>query len=282
MARRPTVSIVGCGRAGGAIGLALTRAGYTISAAWSRTRAGRQRTQRLLDVPVLSGIPEVAAAGDVVFVAVPDDAIGDVADEVAAGIRAGKVAAHTSGRVTIEALVAVEKADARAASLHPLQTLPDAARGSEALDGAGVAVTCDPRDRPLLVRLARAWGGRPFAVSDEDKTLYHAAAVFASNYVATSVWSALRLFERLGIANARQLLGPLTRSSVENITTMPPERAMTGPVVRGDTETVRSHIEALAHADPTGGPITDSYRSLARLTAALARVDLATFEDATP
>ncbi len=281
MARRPTVAIVGCGRAGGSIGLALARNGYEITAAWCKTRGGRQRTQRLLEVPVLPGIADVAAAADVIFVTVPDDAIGDVAVEVAAGIRAGKVAVHTSGRASVDALSAVEKADARAASLHPLQTLPDPTHGAEALDGAGVAVTCDPRDRPLLVRLARAWGGRPFNLSDEDKTLYHAAAVFASNYVATSVWSAFRLFERLGIPNARQLLAPLTESAVKNITTMQPERAMTGPVARGDLDTVRAHIQALAHADPTGGRITDSYRSLARLTAALSRADLAEVEKAT-
>lgn len=281
MARRPTVAVVGCGRAGGSIAAALKRAGYEVTAAWSKTRGGRQRTQRLLNVPVLPTIADVAASGDVVFVSVPDDAITDVADEVAAGIRAGKVAVHTSGRVTVEALSAVVKADARAASLHPLQTLPDASRGADALEGAGVAITCDPRDRPLLVRLARAWGGRPFTLSDEDKTLYHAAAVFASNFVATSVWSALRIFERLGIPNARQLLAPLTQSAVENITTMPPEKAMTGPVVRGDTETVHEHIQALAHADPTGGRITDSYKALVRLTAALARADLAAFEKVT-
>ena len=281
MARRPTVSIVGCGRAGGSIALALKRTGYEVAAAWCKTRGGRQRTQRLLNVPVLPSIADVAGSGDVVFVAVPDDAIADVVDEVAAGIRAGKVAVHTSGRVSVDALAPVEKADARAASVHPLQTLPDPTRGADALDGAGVAVTCDPRDRPLLVRLARAWGGRPFTLSDEDKTLYHAAAVFASNYVATSVWSALRLFERLGIPNARQLLAPLTQSAVGNITTMAPEKAMTGPVSRGDTETVLEHIQALAHSDPTGGRITDAYKTLARLTAALARVDLAAFEKVT-
>jgi predicted short-subunit dehydrogenase-like oxidoreductase (DUF2520 family) len=281
VARRPTVSIVGCGRAGGSIGLALSKAGYTVTAAWSRTRAGRQRAQRLLNVPVLPEASEVAAAADVVFVAVPDDAIVDVAAELKSGDLSGRVVVHTSGGVSVDALRAVRDARARYGSMHPLQTLPDATRGADALSGAAVAVTSDPRDRALLFRLARAWGGRPFPLADKDKTLYHAAAVFASNYVVASVWASLRLFERLGIPNARQLLAPLANTSVQNVTSMPPERAITGPVARGDAETVSEHFHALSHADPTGGRITDAYRSLARLTAALARVDLTAFEKAT-
>ena len=281
MARRPTVSIVGCGRAGGAIGIALARNGYTITAAWSRSRSGRQRAQRLLGVPVLPDAAEVAAAADIVFVAVPDDAIPDVGAELSSRELTGRIVAHTSGGVSIGALAAVQGVGARPASVHPLQTLPDATRGADALAGAAVAVTCDPRDRAALFRLARAWGGKPFPVPDESKALYHAAAVFASNYVVTSVWAAMRLLERLGIPNARQLLAPLTQTSVHNVTSMPPDRAITGPIVRGDTKTVTDHLQALAHADPTGGRITDAYRSMARLTAALARVDMKAFDKAT-
>lgn len=281
MAKRPTVSIVGCGRAGGAIGLALARNGYTVTAAWSRSRTGRQRAQRLLGVPVLADPADVAAAADIALVAVPDDAIADVGASLATRDLTGRIVAHTSGGVSITALGPVERVGARSASLHPLQTLPDATRGADALNGAAVAVTSDPRDRAGLFRLARAWGGKPFPVPDEGKTLYHAAAVFASNYVVSSVWAALRLLERLGIPNARQLLAPLTQTSVTNVTSMPPDRAITGPIVRGDAQTVREHLQALAHADPTGGRITDAYRSMARLTAALARVDMKAFDKAT-
>ncbi|HYZ92171.1 MAG TPA: Rossmann-like and DUF2520 domain-containing protein [Actinomycetota bacterium] len=281
MARRPTVSIVGCGRAGGAIGLALSRAGYPVTAAWSRTRAGRQRAQRLLEVPVFSEAAEVAAAGEVVVVGVPDDAISEVAGAISSADLSGKLVLHTSGGVSVQALAAAKSAGARTGCMHLLQTLPDAVRGAETLQGTAVAVTCDPRDRAALFRLARSWGGRPFPLADKDKTLYHAAAVFASNYVVTSIWSALRILERVGVPNARQMLAPLAQASVQNVTTMPAERAITGPVVRGDTETVKRHIDALGHTDPTGGRMTDAYRSLARLTAALARLDLTAFDKAT-
>ncbi len=281
MARRPTVSIVGCGRAGGSIGLALVRNGYDVTAVWSKSRAGRQRAQRLLDVPVLPDPAQVASAGDVVVVAVPDSAIPELGEQMSSGDLRGRVIVHMSGGLSVSALDAVKNSGARRGSIHPLQTLPDAQRGADALAGAAVAITCDPQDRALLFRLSRAWGGRPFPLADKDKTLYHAAAVFASNYLVTSVWSSLRILERLGVPNARQLLAPLAITSINNVTTMPPDRAITGPVARGDTETVGKHVRALAQADPTGGRITDAYRTMARLTAALARADLAAFEKAT-
>jgi predicted short-subunit dehydrogenase-like oxidoreductase (DUF2520 family) len=118
-------------------------------------------------------------------------------------------------------------------------------------------------------------------LSDADKAVYHAAAVFASNYVVTSVWAAMRLLEQVGVRNARQLLAPLVSSSVENVTSISPARAMTGPVARGDTETIGRHLAALRDADPTDGRIRDAYRSLARLAAALAGADASAIERAT-
>ncbi len=280
MARKPTVSIIGAGRVGGAIGVALGRAGYTITAAWSRSRAGRQRSHRFLDAPILEPA-DAAAAADVVFVAVPDDAIGDIAKQIVPGIRKGRLVVHTSGGISVDALEPARKAGAHTGCLHPLQTIPDPERGADALDGASVAVTCERGDQAALDRLARAWGGRPFTLADEDKRLYHAAAVFASNYVVSSVWAAIALLQQIGIRNAGALLGPLVRASTENVLARGGPKAITGPVARGDTDVVRRHIKALREADPTGRAITDAYRSLAKMTAALAGGDVERVEKAT-
>lgn len=273
MARRPTVSIVGCGRAGGAIGLALKGAGYQIAAAYSHSRAGRQRAHRLLEVPVLSRPAEVANAGDVVVVSVPDGAISDVAPQVAEGIRPRRFAVHTSGAVSIEALAAVRDAGARIGSMHPLQTLPDARRGARSLQGAAVAVTCADADRGDLHRLARGWGGRPFALEDAAKTRYHAAAVFASNYLVTAAWAASILLGGAGVGDPRPLLGPLIAQTAANIAEAGPERAITGPVVRGDADVVRRHLDELDRLDAAGGHIHRAYASMAELTAYLVGAD---------
>src|SRR5438445_13584791 len=118
MARRSVVAVVGCGRVGGAIGLALQRAGYTVAAAWSRSRTGRQRAHRILDVPVLADPAEVAGAGDFVVVAVPDDAITEITEQLAAGVRSRAFVVHTSGGTTVNALAPAKKAGARTASMH--------------------------------------------------------------------------------------------------------------------------------------------------------------------
>jgi len=270
MARRSVVSIVGCGRVGGAIGLALQRAGYTVAAAWSQSRTGRQRAHRVLDVPVLADAAEVAGAGDIVVVAVPDEAIADVAGELAPGLRARAFVLHTSGGTSIRALAAAAQAGARTASTHPLQSIPDAVHGADALRGAAVAVTCEPEDRLESFRIARAWGGRPFLLPDEAKPLYHAAAVFASNYIVGSLWAATSLLRQVGVRDTAAVLAPLVRSTVDNVVARGPEKSLTGPIVRGDVETIRRHVEALQSAEPE---VLDAYRALARLTAHLAGMD---------
>lgn len=270
MARRQTVSIVGCGRVGGALGLALQRAGYTITAAWSRSRTGRQRAHRILDVPVLGDPAEVAGAGDVVFVAVPDDAIGDVAGQLSAGVRTRAFVIHTSGGTSVDVLTPAREAGARIASMHPLQTIPDAVHGADAIRGSAVAVTCGPEDRLELFRVARAWGGRPFLLPDDAKARYHAAAVFASNFVVSSVWAATTLLREVGLRDATSVLAPLLRGTVDNVVNRGPQKALTGPVLRGDAATIRRHLKELAASEPE---VLEAYRALTKLTGHLAGAD---------
>jgi predicted short-subunit dehydrogenase-like oxidoreductase (DUF2520 family) len=274
------VSIVGAGRVGGAIGIALARAGYTVTAAWSRSRAGRQRAHLLLGVPVLEPA-EVAAAGDVVFLSVPDDAIPEMTKAIAPGVHKGQFVVHTSGGTPVSELAALREAGARIGALHPLQTIPDAEHGADALVGAAVAVTSDDAERLPLMRIARAWGGRPFMLADEAKRVYHAAAVFASNYVVTSIWAATTLLQSIGIRNAGDILGPLVRASVDNVLARGGPKAITGPVARGDADLVQLHVAALKAADPTGHAITDAYGAIARLTASLTGGDVERFVKAT-
>jgi len=264
------VSIVGCGRTGGAVGLALNRAGYTIAAAWSRSRAGRQRAHRLLDIPVLADPAEVAAAGEVVFVAVPDDAIGLMAEQITPGIRPRSRVVHTSGGTSIEVLRPARDAGARTGSMHPLQTIPDATHGADALAGAAVAVTCAPEDRLDLFRIARAWGGRPFVVADDAKPRYHAAAVFASNFIVSSAWAAAGLLRQVGVRDTTAALAPLLRATVDNLIARGPEKALTGPIVRRDAATIRRHVDVLAETEPE---VLEAYRGLTRLTGHLAGFD---------
>lgn len=263
---RPSVAILGSGRAGTSIGLALSRAGYPIAAVWSRSEQRRADAARVLRTAASPSAEHAASQAELVFLTVPDDAIEAVAHEVAdAGAR---WVVHTSGVTSVRVLAPAAASGARVACLHPLQTLPDATRGADALTGAAVAVTCDPADAAFFHGVASDWGGVPFDLDDADKPAYHAAAVFASNYLVTVLWAASDILSRLGVEDAPALLAPLARACVENVVASGPAEAITGPVVRGDARTVRAHLDAIADDD-----IAHAYRALARLTAKLAGIE---------
>jgi predicted short-subunit dehydrogenase-like oxidoreductase (DUF2520 family) len=144
-----------------------------------------------------------------------------------------------------------------------------------------VAVTCEPDDREFLFRIARAWGSRPFALEDAVRTRYHAAAVFASNYLVTAAWVAEQVMRSAGLGDPRPLLAPLMEATIRNVVGQGPERALTGPVVRGDADVVRRHVQELRCLGAAERPVADAYGAMARLTAHLAGVDPRAFEEAT-
>ena len=193
----------------------------------------------------------IAAGGndpDLVLLCVPDRAIA----EVAAGIEPGPWVAHVSGGTPLAALAP----HARRFSLHPLQTFTHD-RGPEQLDGAWAAVTGESDEAlALATALAGTLGLKPFALADGGRALYHAAAVIASNYLVTLHRAAGELLADVGVP--REALDPLMRRVIEN------RFQLTGPIERGDWETVERHRAAIAESSPE---LLEAYDALARLTA---------------
>jgi predicted short-subunit dehydrogenase-like oxidoreductase (DUF2520 family) len=155
-----------------------------------------------------------------------------------------------------------EEAGALALAFHPLQTFPDPANGWTRLAGAAVAITPysgghDSRAAVFGFALARALGARPFLLPDENRTLYHAAATVACNYLITLESVAERLFIRAGLAEeqALTLFFPLLVSTLESLSALGPTAALTGPVSRGDTGTIARHLEVLAAQEPALLPL---------------------------
>ena len=188
---------------------------------------------------------------DVVLLCVLDAAIADVARTV----RPGPWIGHTSGATALSALAP----HTRRFTLHPLQTFTRA-RGPEQLDGAFAAVSGESARALELGRsLARLLGLEPFELGDGDRPVYHAGAVVASNYLVTLERAAARLFESAGAPAAA--LEPLMRRTIEN------GFELTGPIARGDTDTVEAHLRAIARHRPELEPM---YRVLADATRELA------------
>ena len=190
----------------------------------------------------------VGENGELVLLCVPDGAIA----EVARTLELGPWIAHVSGATPLSAL----DPHGRRFSLHPLQTFTRA-RGPEQLDGAWAAVTAETEDaRAAGFWLAHTLGLRPFELGDEARPLYHAGAAIASNYLVTLHEVAAELFRAAGAP--AEALAPLMRRTIDN------GFELTGPIERGDWETIESHRRAIRAAKPELEPL---YDLLAEVTA---------------
>ena len=187
---------------------------------------------------------------ELVLLCVPDRAIAEVARDTAVG----PWIAHVSGATPLAAL----DPHVRRFGLHPLQTFTRA-RGAEQIDGAYAAVTAENDDAHAVgVWLAETLGLRPFALADENRVAYHAGAAIASNYLVTLRRAAGSLLEAAGAP--AEALDPLMRRTIEN------GFELTGPIARGDWETVESHVAAIRAERPELVPM---YETLAETTKAL-------------
>ena len=249
------------------LGLALAGAGYTVRI-HGRTKKAVPRPLTLSVGPGDEPPPWIAQLA-VIILAVPDDAIRRLAGVLAdAGtIGSQQVVLHLSGVHGQEALGPLVGSRAALGSLHPLQTISDPERAAERLKGAWAAVEGMPRAVEAAERLAQDVGLRPFRIASQAKPMYHAGAVFASNYFVVVEAVAQRLLRHAGLTDAEawQALRPLVEGTLENLARLGPLGALTGPVARGDEATVRRHVEALTQDDAA------LYRVLGRAALELAQ-----------
>lgn len=264
--------IVGAGRLGLALGLALHRSGAFASLAYSGRRPDPPPH------PLFEGDPPPASyraglevpSGDVagILLAVPDAAIPDVAAALAELRIAPSVPVlHASGALSVDALAPLAARGHPVGGLHALAAIADPVAGADRLRGATFGVEGEGEARALAERIVRGCGGRVLIVPSDAKPLYHAAAVFAANYAVVLLGVAERLMAEAGVppGEARSALAALAGGAIDNVAARGPSAALTGPVARGDAETVRLHLARLSGADR---PL---YSLLAREALALAR-----------
>jgi predicted short-subunit dehydrogenase-like oxidoreductase (DUF2520 family) len=247
----------------------LARAGHRIVAASGRD-GSRARVERYLPgVPFLDD-SEAAGRAGVVILGVPDDRIEQICSALAEAGAFSRDAAvvHLSGATSLEALAPARPAGATTLSLHPLQTVPDVEAAIERLPGSAMAITAhDEEGNAIGERMAADVGGRPFRLPDDRKSLYHAAAVFCSNYLVAVEGLAERLFRAAGLDDPVELFAPLARATLDNVLQEGPAAALTGPAARGDVNTLRRNLEALESQAPDAIP---AYIVLARAALDLA------------
>ncbi len=243
-------SIVGAGRLGTTLAAALVRRGWTLEAVVDRDARAARRSRRLLGRGRASTSPAAAAAAKgLVIVAVPDDSIGRAAAALAGagGSWTGRVVLHTSGLVPSAALAPLGCRGAAVGSLHPIQAFPRRDLPASVFAGVTWGLEGDAAAVETGCRIVRSLRGRVLLLAAGDKPLYHAACALASNALVALEWTAAGLLEGAGLdaPTAAAALEPLLQGTLQNVKSLGLEGALTGPILRGDVETVRRHLEAL-------------------------------------
>jgi predicted short-subunit dehydrogenase-like oxidoreductase (DUF2520 family) len=265
------VAVYGAGTVGTTLAVALEQAGYAVVGLASRSLASAQRAAELLQRGRAFAEPvDLVARARVLFVTTGDDALAPAALALLPHIRerSDLCLIHCSGALAAEVLVpAGEEVAYHVAGMHPLQAFASVEAGLRNLPGTYWGVEGPGAVTPLLEAVVRDLAGRPLLLAPGGKALYHAAACLASNYLVTLLDMALRTTSQAGIEpeEARQALTALARGTLCNLEKYSPEEALTGPIARGDGETLERHLAAYG---PT--PEGDFYRLLGRYTVELA------------
>jgi predicted short-subunit dehydrogenase-like oxidoreductase (DUF2520 family) len=206
---------------------------------------------------------DVGPGAGLVVVATPDTVISQAAVDAAPGLDAGALVIHLSGALGVDALAPLAdlRSDVLIGALHPLQTFPSPEAGAARLAGSWAAVA----GPPVVAELAEELEMLPFTVAAADRAAYHAAATVASNHLVALLGQVERIAATVGVPLAA--FEPLVRATIDNAFAIGPERALTGPVARGDVETVLRHLDAVAAEEQR------AYRALADAAARLGGSD---------
>ena len=252
--------------------IALSSVGYPIHSLVSRQRARLNQAARLIEENVtLLSLEELQQVGQLVLITTPDDQLSSVTNQLCTlNVNKRQIALHTSGALSSEILSPLADRGWRVGSIHPLVSVSEPTAGAKALISA---FWCLEGDRHAVQQgrsIVKDLQGHSFSIKSSAKPLYHAAAVMSSGNIIALFDTALDMLERSGLkrATAHEVLIPLLQSTIANLRTSSPAKALTGTFSRGDVATVQRHLKAL-----TGKELRDArdlYRWLGRKSLVLA------------
>lgn len=251
---KPSLSIVGSGRLGTALAIAMSSAGYRIEAVVTRRPARAKKAAALIGSAtsaLTANELDLLPPSKIVLIATPDDEIAHAAQRLAGAQRnrvRGRIVLHTSGALSSDVLEPLAGIGFQVGSLHPLVSVSDPRTGPTNLRGAFYCIEGHAAAARVARAIVRDLKGRSFSISSSNKPLYHAAAVMASGHVLALFDLATEMLVECGLdpGKARQVLLPLLESTVNNLLKSDPARALTGTFARGDLATVQRHLQALS------------------------------------
>ncbi|MBI4743821.1 MAG: DUF2520 domain-containing protein [Actinobacteria bacterium] len=243
------IVIIGAGKAGVALGILLKSAGYDIAAVCSKHKSSLKKASSYLDGFLTTDAVEAAKTGDIIFLSVRDNQIKDLCDSIAAkdGFKKGNYVFHLSGALSVDVLKKAEKRGAKIGCIHPIQSFADIKGAIKNLPGSYFGITGDKSVLLLAKRIVKSLKGKFLIIEDKDKPIYHIAACVVSNYLVSLINYAENLYKIIGIneSDAFRAFYPLIKGTLDNIEKKGTIEALTGPIVRGDTEVILKHIEQL-------------------------------------
>lgn len=261
---RLKIGIVGAGRVGAPLGAAFARAGHHISGVSAISEASRERGAALLpDVPILPA-DQVIRNAELVLLTIPDDVLPGFVDGAAkAGLfQPGQIVVHTAGRFGIAVLEPATRCGALALAIHPIMTFTGTAMDVERMHGAIFGVTALASTLPIAEALVLEIGGEPSVIAEGDRIAYHAALAWSANFLNVLVAEGMDQLRAIGVNEPARALAPLLSAVLDNVLRSG-DQALTGPIARGDVQTVAEHLRVMNERSPQ---MRDAYEVLARLT----------------
>jgi predicted short-subunit dehydrogenase-like oxidoreductase (DUF2520 family) len=265
------IGVVGAGRVGAVLAAALRGAGHEIVAVAGESHASRTRIETLLPGVPVRKPSAVARESDILLLTVPDDALANVAAMLSASqaIHPGQYVVHTSGRHGTDVLLPATGRGAHVAAMHPAMTFTGTDLDLARVPGSVFGCTGDDDVRAVVESLVTDLGGRAAWIAEEHRVLYHAALAHGANHLVTLVNQATELLRATGVGDPAAIVRPLLEAALDNALTYG-DAALTGPIVRGDVQTVRDHLQTLAG---TSLETLESYVAMGRATANHAVLD---------
>ncbi len=261
------LGFIGAGTVGTALAIGLSRRGYPVAAVASRRQASAEKLARSINGCQTASPQGVADEADMVFITTPDDTIPTIAAKIK--WHQGQSVVHCSGADSTETLKPARKSGAQVGVFHPLQTFAGVAQAIDNLPGSTFALEAEEPLLTTLKDMATSLDGQWLELKAGDKVLYHAAAVMTCNYMVTLVKLATDLWRTFNIptSQATRALMPLLRGTLNNIDQVGIPQCLTGPIARGDSGTIKKHINALQKGAPA---VLSTYRELGLQTIPIA------------
>lgn len=245
-----TISIIGVGRMGGALAIALARSGFAIENLIVRNPEKAEKVGALISpAPEIIDLNEISCvASDIILIATPDSEIERAAEHLAGKLSGKPFVFHTSGSLSSGVLDKLKEIGCKTASLHPLVSISDAIHGADSFKKVFFCLEGDAEAVALETKIVERLGGKSFSIDAQYKTLYHASAVTACGHLVALLDVALEMLQKCDLSEpqARAILLPLIKSTAENLERQTAAQALTGTFARADAETLRRQIDALA------------------------------------